>query len=87
MIPMASPLSEQILKVAHAVRTWSKSLRARLMIWNACLVLVTAFACFLGVREGLRQALVSGMDNVLTADIREIGLDVAKLQAAYIGAP
>jgi two-component system, OmpR family, heavy metal sensor histidine kinase CusS len=79
MIPMASPLSEQILKVAHAVRTWSKSLRARLMIWNACLVLVTAFACFLGVREGLRQALVGGMDHVLTNDIREIGFDVDKL--------
>jgi two-component system, OmpR family, heavy metal sensor histidine kinase CusS len=81
MIPMASPLSEQILRLAHVVRSGSKSLRVRLMLWNACLVLVTAFACFLGVREGLRQALVGGMDNVLSADIREIGLDVADLHA------
>ncbi len=78
---MASPSFAQLLKLAHVVRTGSKSLRARLMIWNACLVMVTAFACFLGVREGLRQALVGGMDNVLTADIREIGLDVAELHA------
>ena len=46
-----------------------------------CLVLVTALACFLGVREGLRQALVGGMDSVLTNDIREIGLDVSELHA------
>ncbi len=51
------------------------------MLWNACLVLITAAACFLGVREGLRQALVGGMDNVLTADIREVGFNVADLHA------
>jgi two-component system, OmpR family, heavy metal sensor histidine kinase CusS len=81
MIPMASPLFERLSKVAHLARLASKSLRARLMIWNVFLVLVTALACFLGVREGLRQALVGGMDSVLTADIREIGLDVADLHA------
>jgi len=78
---MASPFSERLFKLAHLARTASKSLRVRLMIWNVGLVLVTALACFLGVREGLRQALVGGMDSVLTADIREIGLDVAELHA------
>jgi two-component system, OmpR family, heavy metal sensor histidine kinase CusS len=78
---MASPFSERLVKLAHLARSASKSLRARLMIWNVGLVLVTALACFLGVREGLRQALVGGMDSVLSADIREIGLDVADLHA------
>ncbi len=78
---MASSFLERTLQLAQLLRLASKSLRARLMIWNACLVLVTAFACFVGVREGLRQALVGGMDTVLTADIREIGLDVAELHA------
>jgi signal transduction histidine kinase len=81
MIPMASPLFERVFTLARLARSTSKTLRARLMIWNACLVLVTALACFLGVREGLRQALIGGMDNVLTADIREVGLDVAELHA------
>jgi two-component system, OmpR family, heavy metal sensor histidine kinase CusS len=75
------PLFERVSKLVQLARVAAKSLRVRLMIWNACLVLVTALACFLGVREGLRQALVGGMDNVLSADIREIGLDVAELHA------
>ena len=53
---MASPFSERFFKLAHLARTASKSLRVRLMVWNVGLVLVTALACFLGVREGLRQA-------------------------------
>jgi heavy metal sensor kinase len=81
VIPMASPFFERLTRLAQATRLASKSLRARLMIWNVCLVLVTALACFLGVREGLRQALIVGMDSVLMADIREIGLDVAELHA------
>jgi heavy metal sensor kinase len=81
MNPMASTLITRLSQAAQLLRSASKTLRARLMIWNACLVLVTALACFLGVREGLRQALIGGMDNVLTADIREVGLDVAELHA------
>ena len=56
-----------------------KTLRFRLMVWNAALVLAAAMACFVGVREGLRRTLISGMDDVLTADVREVSLDVADL--------
>ena len=51
------------------------------MVWNAGLVLAAALAAFLGVREGLRQTLISGMDEVLIADVREVSLDVADLHA------
>ena len=57
----------------------SKTLRFRLMVWNAALMLAAALACFFGVREGLRRTLISGMDDVLTADACEIRLDVAEL--------
>lgn len=52
------------------------------MVWNAALVLVTALACFLGVREGVRRSLVSQMDTVLTVDVNEIALGVVDLHAA-----
>jgi two-component system, OmpR family, heavy metal sensor histidine kinase CusS len=81
MIPMASAPFERFVQLGQVARSASKTLRFRLMIWNAGLVMVTAFACFLAVREGLRQLLTSEMDTVLTADIREIGLDVAALHA------
>jgi signal transduction histidine kinase len=81
MIPMASPIFERVLELARVARSTANSLRVRLMIWNAGLVLVTALACFVGLREGLRQALISRMDGVLTSDIQEIALDVAELRA------
>ncbi len=81
MIPMAYAVFDHLSRLAQLARSASKTLRIRLMVWNACLVLITALACFLGVREGLRQALVGGMDNVLTADIREVGFNVADLHA------
>jgi signal transduction histidine kinase len=56
-----------------------KTLRFRLMVWNAGLVLAAALAAFIGVREGLRQTLTSGMDEVLIADAREVSLDVGDL--------
>ncbi len=60
MIPMAYAVFEHLSRLAQLARSASKTLRIRLMVWNACLVLITALACFLGVREGLRQALRRG---------------------------
>src|SRR5579872_7346998 len=67
-------------RFAGAARSAAKTLRLRLMVWNAGLILVTAIACFVGIREGLRRTLVSEMDKVLSADLREISLEVNDLQ-------
>ena len=36
----------------------TKTLRFRLMVWNAAVVLLTAFGILVGVREGLRFSLL-----------------------------
>ena len=71
----AQPLASLSRSATSAVKT----LRFRLMVWNAGLVLAAALAAFIGVREGLRQTLISGMDEVLIADAREVSLDVGDL--------
>jgi heavy metal sensor kinase len=54
----------------------TKTLRFRLMVWNAAVVLLTSFGILIGVREGLRISLLNEMDNVLKQDIIEIELAV-----------
>jgi signal transduction histidine kinase len=76
---MAFAFADRFSSVRRSARAAVKTLRFRLMVWNAALVLAAAMACFFGVREGLRRTLISGMDDVLTADVREISLDVADL--------
>jgi signal transduction histidine kinase len=76
---MALAMSERFAGLRRSAGSAVKTLRFRLMVWNAGLVLAAAMACFIGVREGLRRTLISGMDDVLTADAREISLDVADL--------
>jgi signal transduction histidine kinase len=71
----------RLVGLGNRLRSAARTLRVRLMIWNAGLVLATAVACFLGIREGLRAALVTEMDRVLFADLREISLEVADLHA------
>src|SRR4051794_36125383 len=66
---------------ASAARSSARTLRVRLMVWNAALVLATAMACFLGIREGVRLTLVNEMDHVLAADLREIALEADDLHA------
>src|SRR5690606_38083866 len=46
----------------------------RLMVWNAGVVLLTAVVTLIGVREGVRRALLSEMDQILIEDAQEIGL-------------
>lgn len=51
-----------------------RTLRARLMIWDAAAVFLTAVAVLIGVREGVRFALLHEIDEVLLEDIDEINL-------------
>lgn len=76
---MPFAIVERLASLRRSAESAVKTLRFRLMIWNAGLVLAAAMACFIGVRVGLRRTLVSGMDEVLTADVREVSLDVADL--------
>lgn len=55
-------------------RAWTRTLRARLMLWDAAAVFLTAIAVLIGVREGVRYALLHEIDEVLLEDIDEINL-------------
>ena len=51
-----------------------RSLRFRLMLWNAGAVALTGVAILLAVREGVRVTLLRELDEVLNEDLREIEL-------------
>lgn len=55
-------------------RAATRTFRFRLMVWNAGVVLLTAVVTLIGVREGVRRALLSEMDQILIEDAQEIGL-------------
>lgn len=55
-------------------RAWTRTLRMRLMLWDAAAVFLTAVAVLIGVREGIRYALLHEIDEVLLEDIDEINL-------------
>ncbi|GIW99929.1 MAG: hypothetical protein KatS3mg111_3262 [Pirellulaceae bacterium] len=59
----------------RAKHRWGVSLRTRLMVWNALAVVATAVATMLGLREGVRMALVHELDQVLREDLREVELE------------
>jgi signal transduction histidine kinase len=56
------------------LKATTQTLRFRLMVWNAGVVLLTGIAILVGVREGLRLSLLSEMDQVLRQDLAEIAL-------------
>ena len=55
-------------------RAWTRTLRVRLMLWDAAAVFLTVVAVLIGVREGVRYALLHEIDEVLLEDIDEIDL-------------
>lgn len=55
-------------------RARTRTLRAQLMLWDAAAVFLTAVAVLIGVREGVRFALLHEIDEVLLEDIDEIHL-------------
>lgn len=52
----------------------TRSLRFRLMVWNAAVVVVTACVTLIALREGVRITLIRELDELLREDLREIEL-------------
>jgi len=50
----------------------TRTLRFRLMIWNAAAVILTGAAVLIAVRTGVRNTLISEVDEVLREDLQEI---------------
>ncbi|EAQ78880.1 sensor histidine kinase [Blastopirellula marina] len=69
-----SPFSLWISERWKALQTASQTLRFRLMVWNAIVVLLAAGATLAGLREGVRYALYHEVDQLLAEDMRQIVL-------------
>jgi heavy metal sensor kinase len=54
-----------------------RSLRTRLMLWNAGAVAATGLLILLAVRTGVRSTLISDLKEVLSEDLQEIKLNFA----------
>jgi signal transduction histidine kinase len=52
----------------------ARTLRFRLMLWNAFAVILTGLGILVSVREGVRVTLVRDLDRILEEDVREISL-------------
>lgn len=50
----------------------TRSLRFRLMVWNAAVVVVTACVTLFALREGVRITLIRELDQLLQEDLHEI---------------
>lgn len=70
------------MPIGPAKRSWTRTLRFRLMVWNALVVVVTAFVILAGLREGVRITLIRELDQVLAEDASEIGLALSKYKSA-----
>lgn len=66
--------------VAQRLPAITRTLRFRLMLWSAALVLMTAAATLIGLREGIRFALLRELDQILEADLSEIELALEEPQ-------
>jgi heavy metal sensor kinase len=60
----------------------TKTLRFRLMMWNAIVVMVTGFVTLVGLREGVRITLVRELDELLLEDLNEIQLSLIEFRTA-----
>ncbi len=56
----------------------ARTLRFRLMLWNAIAVILTGLAILICVREGVRVTLVRDLDRILEEDLNEITLGFAE---------
>ena len=65
----------------NTIRSHARSLRARLMLWNAGAVAATGLLVLLAVRTGVQKRLISEMDEVLREDLKEITLHFEGNQA------
>src|SRR5689334_9805153 len=53
-----------------------RTLRFRLMFWNALAVIITGFAILITVRQGIEYRLRFDLDKVLAEDLDEIALNL-----------
>lgn len=67
-------------------RNLAKSLRIRMMLWNAGAVLLTGIVILAALREGVRFTLIRETDQVLLEDLREIELYLQSKQHPEWGA-
>src|SRR5947208_16917561 len=58
----------------------ARSLRTRLMLWNAGAVAATGLLILLAVRAGVRPTLIADLKEVLREDLQEIKLHFADNQ-------
>ena len=58
-------------------KTTVRTLRFRLMAWNAVIVILTGLVTLVGVREGVRLEILHEMDQVLIEDVYEIEYKLA----------
>lgn len=65
----------------NTIRSHARSLRTRLMLWNAGAVAATGLLVLLAVRTGVQKRLISEMDEVLREDLKEITLHFEGNQA------
>src|SRR5688572_4495295 len=61
---------------------WTRTLRFRLMVWNAIVVIVTGLVTLVGLREGVRITLVRELDELLFEDLNEIQLSLTEFRSA-----
>ncbi len=54
-----------------------RTLRFRLAVWNAAVVIITAVVTLVGLRQGVRWALIHELDQVLIDDAREVELGLS----------
>jgi len=62
--------------VLDSLKTFARSLRVRLTAWNTAVVLLAVVGTLLGLREGLRLALIHEADSLLRDDAKEMSLAV-----------
>lgn len=59
------------------LKAWTRTLRFRLMMWNAAVIMTTAMLILFVVRTGVKVAIQYEMDQVLIEDVYEIELALA----------
>lgn len=68
-----------LLRLFRSGRVW-RTLRFRLAAWNAAVVVITAVITLIGLRQGVRWALVHELDQILMDDAQGIALEIASTQ-------
>ncbi len=78
-----SPNGGQRSWTGHAVwqrlMTLRRTLRFRLMLWNAVVVGLTTVIALIGLRTGVRYALLREIDSLLKEDLQEVALAIPEV--------